>query len=174
MSCSAAQVGIRLRSYRRSARRLRPCLLTWAMSSSISPSAVETPRPSAGSWACAASPSSVTSPSPSFVPDPEGDAARGHGRRSTPHFQLTGSSETVDSITSPSSVASANERMLAGLGVRRVVTASTRDGHHASSSISQREQGDFSYPVWQASSRRRYSARPGTCATLPRSSRSGR
>ena len=57
MSCSAAQAGIRLRSYRRSARRLRPCLLTCATSNELFD--VDTPRPSAGSWACTASPSSV-------------------------------------------------------------------------------------------------------------------
>ena len=35
MSCSAAQVGIRLRSYRRSARRLRPCFWTWQVVSKL-------------------------------------------------------------------------------------------------------------------------------------------
>ena len=35
MSCSAAQVGIRLRSYRRSARRLRPCFWTWHVVSKL-------------------------------------------------------------------------------------------------------------------------------------------
>ena len=44
-------------SYRCSARRLRPCLLTCATSNELFD--VDTPRPSAGSWACTASPSSV-------------------------------------------------------------------------------------------------------------------